>query len=498
MSDKSGVTLLTGATGYVGGRLREALESAGVPLRCLARRPDLLRPRVADDTEVFEGDVLDADSLRRAMAGVDTAYYLVHSMGDEGDFEALERRGARTFAAAARAAGLRRIIYLGGLGFGDELSAHLESRQAVGLILRGSGVPTIEFRASIIIGSGSLSFEMIRALVEKLPFMVTPGWVRVPAQPIAIEDVIEYLVEARTVGIEGSRVFEIGGADVVSYRGIMREYARQRGLRRVMVPVPVLTPALSSLWLGLVTPLYARVGRKLIEGVRNPTVVADPSAVREFRVRPRGVSAAIRRALANEDQEFAATRWSDAALDSRRPAKRQLRYGRRLVDSRSARVAVSRKRAFEPLRRIGGEAGWYSGDALWRIRGFLDRLAGGPGLRRGRRDPVDLRPGDALDFWRVEAFDPPRLLRLRAEMRLPGRAWLQFEVEDASDGGSVLTQTAVFDPMGLFGRLYWYALLPIHTLMFRSMLRQIAQVAMAAGRDAERSGGLVVSPQPRS
>jgi len=359
-------------------------------------------------------------------------------------------------------------------------------------------VPTIEFRASIIIGSGSLSFEMIRALVEKLPFMVTPGWVRVPAQPIAIEDVIEYLVEARTVDIEGSRVFEIGGADVVSYRGIMREYARQRGLRRVMVPVPVLTPALSSLWLGLVTPLYARVGRKLIEGVRNPTVVADPSAVREFRVRPRGVSAAIRRALANEDQEFAATRWSDAALDSRRPAKRQLRYGRRLVDSRSARVAVSRKRAFEPLRRIGGEAGWYSGDALWRIRGFLDRLAGGPGLRRGRRDPVDLRPGDALDFWRVEAFDPPRLLRLRAEMRLPGRAWLQFEVEDASDGGSVLTQTAVFDPMGLFGRLYWYALLPIHTLMFRSMLRQIAQVAMAAGRDAERSGGLVVSPQPRS
>jgi uncharacterized protein YbjT (DUF2867 family) len=447
---------------------------------------------------VVEGDVLDADSLRRAMAGVDTAYYLVHSMGDDGDFEALERRGARTFAEAARAAGVRRIIYLGGLGSGDELSAHLESRQVVGRILRESGVPTLEFRASIILGSGSLSFEMIRALVEKLPFMVTPGWVRVQAQPIAIEDVIGYLVEARTARMEGSRIFEIGGADVVSYREIMREYARQRGLRRVMMPVPVLTPALSSLWLGLVTPLYAQVGRKLIEGVRNPTVVADRSALDEFQVRPRGMSEAIRRALANEDREFAATRWSDAALGSHRPAKRELRYGRRLVDSRSARVDVTVRQAFEPLRRIGGDVGWYSGDVLWRIRGLLDRLVGGPGLRRGRRDPVDLRPGDALDFWRVEAFEEPRLLRLRAEMRLPGRAWLQFEVEGAADGTSVLTQTAVFDPAGLFGRLYWYALLPVHTVMFRSMLRNIVRVALSAGRPAASSARFIASPQPRS
>jgi uncharacterized protein YbjT (DUF2867 family) len=419
-------------------------------------------------------------------------------MGDDGDFEALERRGASTFAEAARAAGVRRIIYLGGLGFGDELSAHLESRQAVGRILRESGIPTIEFRASIIIGSGSLSFEMIRALVEKLPFMITPGWVRAPAQPIAIEDVIAYLVDARTASIEGNRVFEIGGADVVSYGDIMREYARQRGLRRVMIPVPVLTPALSSLWLGLVTPLYARIGRKLIEGVRNPTVVADRSAYREFRIRPRGVCEAIRRALANEDREFAATRWADAALRSRRPAKRQFRYGRRIIDSRSIRVDASLKQAFEPLRRIGGEVGWYSGDVLWRLRGFLDRLVGGPGLRRGRRDPVDLRPGDALDFWRVEAFDPPRLLRLRAEMRLPGRAWLQFELESAPDGSSVITQTAVFDPVGLFGRLYWYVLLPIHASMFQSMLRNVGRVAMKVERDAGRSTRFVVSPQPRS
>jgi uncharacterized protein YbjT (DUF2867 family) len=432
------------------------------------------------------------------MVGVDTAYYLVHSMGDDGDFEVLERRGASTFAEAARAAGVRRIIYLGGLGFGDELSAHLESRQAVGRILRESGVPTIEFRASIIIGSGSLSFEMIRALVEKLPFMITPGWVRAPAQPIAIEDVIEYLLDARKASIEGNRVFEIGGADVVSYGDIMREYARQRGLRRLMIPVPVLTPALSSLWLGLVTPLYARIGRKLIEGVRNPTVVADRSALREFRIRPRGVSEAIHRALANEDREFAATRWADAALESRRSAKRELRYGRRIIDSRSIRVGVPLKQAFEPLHRIGGEVGWYSGDVLWRLRGFFDRLVGGPGLRRGRRDPVDLRPGDALDFWRVEAFDPPRLLRLRAEMRLPGRAWLQFELESAPDGSSVITQTAVFDPVGLFGRLYWYVLLPIHAAMFRSMLRNIGRVATKVERDAVRSAPFVVSPQPRS
>jgi hypothetical protein len=265
-----------------------------------------------------------------------------------------------------------------------------------------------------------------------------------------------------------------------------------------MMPVPVLTPALSSLWLGLVTPLYAQVGRKLIEGVRNPTVVADRSALDEFQVRPRGMSEAIRRALANEDREFAATRWSDAALGSHRPAKRELRYGRRLVDSRSARVDVTVRQAFEPLRRIGGDVGWYSGDVLWRIRGLLDRLVGGPGLRRGRRDPVDLRPGDALDFWRVEAFEEPRLLRLRAEMRLPGRAWLQFEVEGAADGTSVLTQTAVFDPAGLFGRLYWYALLPVHTVMFRSMLRNIVRVALSAGRPAASSARFIASPQPRS
>ena len=477
MPESAGLTLLTGATGYVGGRLLHALEESRVPLRCLARRPDYLSPRVAPSTEVVGGDVLDPESLTRAMAGVDTAYYLVHSMSDEGDWEELERRSAKVFGEVAAQAGVQRIVYLGGLGSGPGLSAHLKTRQQVGRILGEAGVPVLELRASIIIGSGSLSFEMIRSLVEKLPVMTTPSWVRVKAQPISIEDVIAYLLEARTTPLPESRVYEIGGSDVVSYGEIMGEYARQRGLHRLMIPVPVLSPRISSLWLGLITPLYARVGRKLIEGVRNPTVVEDESALETFAVRPRGVSESIRRALDNEDREFASTRWADANGHS---AKRPRRYGRRIVDIQNVRVDAPPGWAFEPVRRIGGDVGWYYGDVLWQIRGFLDRLVGGPGLRRGRRDPVDLRPGDALDFWRVEAFEPNGFLRLRAEMKLPGRAWLQFEAEP-DNGGAILTQTAVFDPIGLAGLLYWYVLLPIHTPMFRGMLRNVARAAGRAG-----------------
>ena len=483
------LVLLTGATGYVGGRLLQELERTGVPLRCLARRPEALETRVADTTEVVRGDVLDAGSLREPMRGVETAYYMIHSMGDEGDFEALEREAATNFGNAAREAGVKRIIYLGGLGSGENLSAHLRSRQEVGRILRESGVPTIELRASIIIGSGSLSFEMIRSLVEKLPVMITPSWVRIEAQPIAIEDVVAYLDAARTTPVEGSRVFEIGGADVVSYGEIMQEYARARGLKRWMIPVPMLTPWLSSLWLGLVTPLYAKVGRKLIEGVKNPTVVTDPSA-RELGVEPRGIADAIARALANEQNAFATSRWSDAgtpggsgtgAGDDVETGDRAggEKYGRRIVDTKTREVPCASAEAFAPIRRIGGDVGWYYGNPLWRIRGFLDRLVGGPGLRRGRRDPEDLRPGEALDFWRVEAFEPDRLLRLRAEMRLPGRAWLQYEVvpDGESERRSVITQSAIFDPLGLAGRLYWYALLPIHAFMFRGMLRNVAREA---------------------
>jgi uncharacterized protein YbjT (DUF2867 family) len=423
---------------------------------------------------VVAGDVHDPPSLDRALAGCEVAYYLVHSMGVGGGFEGADRRAAASFGQAARAAGVRRIIYLGGLGAGSPLSPHLASRQEVGRILAACGVPTLEFRASIVIGSGSLSFEMIRALVERLPVMVTPRWVRTRAQPIAVEDVIAYLLAGLDLDSAGSRVFEIGGADVVSYEELMREYARQRGLRRWIVPVPVLSPALSSLWLGLVTPLYARVGRKLVDSLRHATVVTDDGARRAFTVQPRGFREAIARALANEDREFAETRWSDALSAGGLPGSRgRGRFGSRLVDSRAVRVDAPPPVAFEPIERLGGATGWYAADALCRLRGFLDLLVGGVGLRRGRRDPRHLVPGDAVDFWRVEAVEPGRLLRLAAEMRLPGRAWLVFEVEP--DGpGSVIRQTALFDPAGLMGLAYWYALYPVHRLVFGGMLRGIA------------------------
>jgi uncharacterized protein YbjT (DUF2867 family) len=398
-------------------------------------------------------------------------------MGSTGDFESEDRLAARNFADACPAAAVRRIIYLGGLGRGDDLSSHLRSRHEVGRILRESGVETIEFRASIVIGSGSLSFEMVRALVNRLPVMVTPKWVRTEAQPIAIEDLIAYLVAGLDVGLDGSRTFEIGGADRVSYGGIMREFARQRGLKRLMIPVPVLTPWLSARWLGLVTPLYARVGQKLLTSVRNPTVIEDITALDVFPIRPRGIAAAIERALHAEDQALAATRWSDA-LSSRGAVRSWagVRFLSRIVDSRTTRVACTAPQAFTPIRRIGGTVGWYYGDWLWHLRGFLDLLVGGVGTRRGRRDPEQVLPGDALDFWRVEAIEPDHLLRLQAEMKVPGRAWLEFEVTVDGDG-SVIRQTAIFDPVGLFGLAYWYALFPLHRLVFGGMLTGIARAA---------------------
>ena len=412
------------------------------------------------------------------MAGVRTAYYFVHSMGSAGQFEEEDRQAAQNFADTAREQGVERIVYLGGLGNQHQaLSAHLRSRHEVADILRSSAVPTIEFRASIVIGSGSLSFEMIRALVQRLPVMICPRWVEVKAQPIAIEDVVAYLVAALELPVGQSAVFEIGGPDQVSYGEIMQEYARQCGLQRWMIPVPVLTPHLSSLWLGLVTPIYARVGRKLIESMRNPTLVRDQSAPTVFPIQPMGLSRAVKRALLHENLEYAATFWSDALSSSGKPASwGGVRFGTRLVDSRTAHVPVLPALAFAPIRRIGGKNGWYFASFLWRVRGFFDLLIGGVGLRRGRRDPHTLVAGDALDFWRVESFEPDRRLSLVAEMKVPGRAWLQFEVEPAIHG-SVIRQTAIFDPAGLGGLLYWYALYPIHYCIFQGMLHRIAAIA---------------------
>lgn len=474
---KDSLVLITGATGYVGGRLRRRLERQGHRVRCMARNPERLRRRVAEGTEVLKGDVLEPATLTTALSGVHTAYYMIHSMGSDHGFEDLDRVAAENFAQAARAAGVRRIIYLGGLAPDhSELSPHLRSRHEVGKILAQSGVPTIELRASIVLGSGSLSFEMIRSLVERLPAMVTPKWVAVQAQPIAIDDLLEYLIESLHLPFE-SRVFEIGGADKASYGDLMREYAKQRQLKRFMIPVPILTPRLSSLWLGLVTPLYARIGKKLIESIEIPTVINDDSADSAFKVRPRGMPQAIATALLKEEQEFAETSWFDAYSSAgEKSSKGVIRYRNRLLDARSLEVPQPPHKVFNPIVTIGGDNGWYAFNFLWKFRGWVDLLLGGVGLRRGRRDQEHLFVGDAVDFWRVEKIEADRLLRLRAEMKVPGRAWLEFEVEPTTTG-SVVRQTAMYDPEGLFGLLYWYALYPVHGPVFSGMLKGIAQRA---------------------
>ncbi|RMF86769.1 MAG: SDR family oxidoreductase [Nitrospinota bacterium] len=471
--------LLTGATGYVGGRLLKALEASGRAVRCLVRRPEFLQAKVPPSTSLVTGDVLDRQSLVAAMAGVHTAYYLIHSMGAGGTFAEVDRQAAHHFGQAARKAAVKRIVYLGGLGAAEgSLSSHLRSRQEVGDILRQSGVPVTEFRAGIVIGSGSLSFEMIRALVERLPVMITPRWVSNPTQPIAIEDLIAYLLAALDLAGTENHLFEIGGPDRVSYGDMMREYARQRGLRRVMLAVPLLTPRLSSLWLGLVTPVYARIGRALIESIRHPTVVRDASALQVFPVRPMGMPEAIERALHNEDKAFAETRWSDSLAMAGTPRTwGGIRFGTRFIDTREVRVPCPPATAFAPIQRIGGDTGWYYADFLWQLRGFLDLLVGGVGLRRGRRNPSEVRVGDPIDFWRVEAFEPERHLRLVAEMHLPGRAWLEFTVE-GDERSSRIRQTAIFDPVGLGGQVYWYALYPLHQLVFAGMLQGIAARAL--------------------
>jgi uncharacterized protein YbjT (DUF2867 family) len=472
--------LLTGATGYIGGRLLAALESRGERVRCLVRHPSYLKGRVGPGTEVVDGDVREKNTIDQALEGVDTAYYLVHSMGSGKRFEEQDRQGARNFGEAAIKARVRRIIYLGGLSQGAEQSPHLRSRLEVGEILRQSGVPTIEFKASIIIGSGSLSFEMVRALVERLPIMITPRWLRSRAQPIAVEDVIQYLLEAADVPVEGSAVFEVGGADKVSYEGIMRECARQRKLRRIMIPVPLFTPKMASYFLALVTPLYFNVGRKLVASVKYDTVVHNQETVHAyFSVRPKRLAEAISRAFAKEDKDFAVTHWSDAlAEDGNEHHLWGVAFGHRRVDSYKRVIPYPPEEVFKPIKQIGGESGWYTYRWMWWTKGYLDRWFGGVGLRTGRRDPHDLRVGDAIDFWRVEKLIPNRLLLLFAEMKLPGRAWTFFEVKPHEKGSQVRI-TAVFDPRGIWGRLYWYTVSPYHYLVFTGMLKGIEKAAMS-------------------
>lgn len=474
--------LITGATGYIGGRLLNSLKKEPYPIRCLLRHPQRLKEIIdLPHVEIMQGDIFDKDSLIKAMQGIQVAFYLIHSMQERGgDFSEKDRIGAINFAQAAQICGVKRIIYLGGLGnYQEGLSKHLESRQEVGTILREQaiGVQVIEFRASIVIGSGSLSFELIRSLCERLPIMITPKWVWTMAQPISITDLLNYFKKAITKPLEGNPIFEIGGKDQVSYGGIMLEYMRQRNLKRWLIPVPILSPRLSSWWLGLITPVYAKVGRELIDSARISTVVRDSSAQHIFDLAPMGIKEAIASALSVEDKELVQSHWSNA-LSSYGDDRdwTGIRFGNRIVNTQIVEVPVIPAKAFAPIQRLGGHTGWYYGNSLWHLRGVLDLLFGGVGLRRGRSDPDHLHVGDVLDFWRVEAYEPDRILLLQAEMKLPGRAWLEFTVEP-TETGSRIQQKAIFDPIGLSGLLYWYILYPVHYLIFKGMIKGIADAA---------------------
>jgi len=420
------------------------------------------------------------------MSRVHVAFYLVHSMAGGRDFEQRDLQAARHFAHAAKQAGVHCIIYVGGLGDPTtDLSKHLRSRQETGDALRESGVPVTEFRAAIIVGSGSLSFEIIRYLTERLPVMICPRWLYTRAQPIAIRNVLDYLVAALNTPESAGRVIEIGGADVLTYGEMLRGYARARGLKRWLVPVPVLTPRLSSYWVHLVTPVPAAIAQPLIQGLRNDVVVRDDSAHQLFPgIQPMNYDAAVRLALANLDRGQVETAWSDAVASSQGdviPVQLTTQEGV-ILERRQRVVAAPAEVVFRTFTELGGTTGWLYLDSAWAIRGAIDRLLGGVGLRRGRRDPREVRAGDALDFWRVESVEPSRTLRLRAEMKVPGRAWLEFRVEPQNDCKSLLSQTAFFAPRGLAGLLYWYLLYPAHALIFRGLIHRLARRSECAAQ----------------
>lgn len=468
--------LVTGASGYIGGRLVPLLLTAGHEVRCLTRdRRRLERDPWFDRVEVVEGDVLDPVDLAGALSGCDRAYYLIHSMeaGDH-DFAERDRQAARNFAAAAQSAGLGRIIYLGGLGSSEETSKHLESRHEVGSILAAGSVPVTELRAAVIIGSGSVSFEMLRYLTEVLPVMITPRWVRTRCQPIAVADVLDILVSS--IGDSGeSKVREIGGPDQLTYEEMMQIYAEEAGLRRrVILPVPLLTPRLSSHWVGLVTPLPTGVAKPLVESLRVEVVVRDPGheeALMPYRE-------AVAQALEYSARLEVETRWSDAASKPARTLSGDPEWagGTWLTDVRRVSTSAEPRDLFWAFTRIGGGTGYYTANWAWALRGLLDTIIGGVGLRRGRRHPEQITTGEALDFWRVVSIDPDSHLELYAEMKLPGQAWLRFDIDD---GGSdrQLVQRAVFRPRGLWGRLYWLVLMPFHTFIFGRMAKKIVEIA---------------------
>jgi uncharacterized protein YbjT (DUF2867 family) len=497
MSDR-GWTLVTGATGYVGGRLVGYLLEAGHEVRVLVRDAAKLahtdwRSRV----DIVEGDALDPVALATAMNGVGTAYYLLHSLQQGSDLEAAERRMAEGFARAAADSGISRIVYLGGLAPdlpAESMSPHMRSRHQVGALLRASGVSVIELRASVIIGSGSASFEMLRYLTERLPAMITPRWVRTRTQPIAIRDVLRYLVLCADLPADVSRAFDIGGPDVLTYEEMMHRYAAVAGLsKRIILPINVLTPELSSHWVNLVTPVPRAIARPLVRSLRHPAVCREHDIAQWIPDPPNGLidfDEAVRLALTRVKEAQVATRWSDAATpgvpSEPLPSDPTWTGGTLYTDVREVRTTASTENLFAAIERIGGESGWYSSQFLWRTRGFIDRLAGGVGLRRGRRDPERLSVGDAVDFWRVEEYIPNEVVRLRAEMLMPGRAWLEFTVQDEGTT-RLLRQRAIYWPHGLAGHAYWWGVAPFHAFVFPPMARHIVEHAeqrTAAARPA--------------
>ncbi|CAN5695464.1 SDR family oxidoreductase [soil metagenome] len=477
--------LVTGATGYIGGRLVPELLAAGYQVRCLVRTPAKLHDADwGDQVEVLAGDLTDRLSLDRAMAGIGCAYFLVHSMGCAEDFAAQDRKVAASFRDAAAAAGVDRIIYLGGLGDDDDpdLSHHLKSRHEVGRVLSDGPVPVTELRAAVIIGSGSASFEMLRSLVEVLPAMVTPRWVNNRCQPLALRDILVYLVQALEHPEAEGAILEVGGPDVLTYADMMRTYAQVAGLpKRIIQPVPVLSPTLSSHWIGLVTPLPTGLARPLVESLISEVIVDCHPVGEVIDHRPIGFEEALELALRRVNGIEVTTRWSDSALPGRTPADPlptdpDWSGGRLLVDEQEVTTEAPAEAVFRTVEGIGGDRGWYVTPFLWSARGVIDKLVGGVGMRRGRRHPDRMGVGDAVDFWRVEAVESPSLIRLRAEMRLPGRAWLEWRI-DSDDGRTRVRQRALFHPRGLVGRLYWYALVPFHVLIFKRMCQRIVAAA---------------------
>jgi uncharacterized protein YbjT (DUF2867 family) len=480
--ENSKLILVTGATGYIGGRLVPALLKEGYQVRCLVRDARRLQGRPwSNQVEVVEGDATKPETLAPAMEGVWAAYYFIHSLIDTKEYRERDKMVARDFGQAAKEAGIERIIYLGGLGDPrDSLSDHLRSRQETGAALAEAGVPVTEFRAAVIVGAGSLSFEMVRYLTERLPVMICPRWVYTRIQPIAIRDVLRYLVGTLIVPESTGRIIEIGGADILTYADMMKGYARVRGLRRLLIPVPVLTPRLSAHWVHWMTPVHSGLIYPLIEGLRNEVVVWDDTAHTLFpEIEATGYETAVQRALSSLNAGQVETRWTDSLTSNQcelPPVELATEKGMQL-ERRQGIVNAAPETVYQVFTGLGGDRGWLYADWMWRLRGVADRLVGGPGLRRGRRDRDKIRVGDALDFFRVEAIEPGRLIRLRAEMVIPGEAWLQFEAQPLPEGQTRLVQTILMAPKGLIGFLYWYGLYPFHSLIFKNLIEAIAERA---------------------